>query len=1117
MKKQKEVLIIFKTHLDVGFTDYSKNIVDKYLNVYIPNAIKVGNELKDSDTPFSWTVGSWLIWLALKHDKSGEVAKAVKDGILRWHALPFTTHTELMSAKLFDYGLSISSLLDERFGVRTRAAKMSDVPGHTIGMVPLMVKRGVRFLHLGVNPATPLPPVPPIFKWKNGDSQITVMYQGDYGEVAEFDDFIIYFAHTGDNLGPQSAQDIIEVYENIRKKYPDCVLKSASIDDIADRVEKLQNLPVIEKEIGDTWIHGAGTDPQKVSRYRSLLRYLNGLDNIPVDLTESLLCVPEHTWGMDVKKYFANDKAYYHGDMEKLESERSVIEKSWQEQRGYVEAAEKALGVKPDYPAQKPDLSIYSKVALPKELPFEISWQIFDNSDYERYKKVYMRCFEDWAIWDFTKINLPNYVGGCYAAKPVKAYECGAKKLFLLEFESDAAQKFGLPYFYVEIEGEKLTFKWFNKKICRLPQACWLKFKGLNEKWQIQKTGRWISPEDILGSPLISAIDEGVKNDDVFIRSLDCALVAPFGKKLLQYNCEPRGEDLHFNLYNNVWNTNFPMWYSDDAVFRFTVEKREEKTFKIYQEWLNEAADSDVKNELLRVKDNPKEIEDRFYRSLEFGTGGLRGIIGAGTNRMNIYTVGRATSGLAEYIIKNGITPSVAIAYDSRNKSREFAFRAAEILSSKGITACIFNEITPTPVLSYAVRKLGAGAGIVITASHNPKEYNGYKVYNEKGCQITSVAAASILAEIERADYFADFVADNDKIQILGGEILSDFITEIEKFSLSDFSLEDKLKVVYTPLHGTGNIPVRTVLERMGAEVFVVKEQELPDGEFTTCPYPNPEERAALSLALDYARKLDADLVLATDPDADRIGIAVRDGGDYALLNGNETGVLMANYMLSLKKQKGELGDNPALIKTIVTSDMVFDVAKAYGASVKEVLTGFKYIGEELDKTKNYVMGLEESYGYLVGDHVRDKDAVSAAMIIAEACAYYKKRGKTLLEVLSDLYAKFGYYLTELKSLKYEGIDGMAAMAAVIDKVRSNPVTQFAGLPLKFTDFAKGAEGLPKSNVLRFASANARLIIRPSGTEPKLKIYYQVKGETYASAKSLLNGLIDLSNEILKG
>lgn len=536
-----------------------------------------------------------------------------------------------------------------------------------------------------------------------------------------------------------------------------------------------------------------------------------------------------------------------------------------------------------------------------------------------------------------------------------------------------------------------------------------------------------------------------------------------------------------------------------------------------YQEWLKNAFDSDIKNELLSIKDNPNEIEDRFYRSLEFGTGGLRGIIGAGTNRMNIYTVGRATLGLAEYIIKNGITPSVAIAYDSRNKSREFAFRAAEILSSKGIDAYIFSEITPTPVLSYAVRKLHAGAGIVVTASHNPKEYNGYKVYNEKGCQITSGAAASILAEIERAEYFANFTPVGGKIHALSGEILSEFITEISKLSLNDFSLADKLKVVYTPLHGTGNIPVRTVLERMGAEVVVVKEQELPDGEFTTCPYPNPEERAALSLALDYARSVGADLVLATDPDADRIGIAVRSNGDYILLNGNETGVLIADYMLSQKKQRGELGENPVLIKTIVTSDMVFDVAKAYGASVKEVLTGFKYIGEALDQTENYVMGLEESYGYLVGAHVRDKDAVSAAMIIAEACAYYKKRGKTLLNVLGELYEKFGYYLTELKSVKYEGASGMAAMTDVINKVRANPVTNFAGLPLKFTDFACGVGGLPKSNVLRFASDNARLIIRPSGTEPKLKIYYQVKGKTEAAARALLTDLIALSNELLKG
>ncbi len=535
-----------------------------------------------------------------------------------------------------------------------------------------------------------------------------------------------------------------------------------------------------------------------------------------------------------------------------------------------------------------------------------------------------------------------------------------------------------------------------------------------------------------------------------------------------------------------------------------------------FERWIERADDEEIRSELLSIRENQAEIDDRFYRELEFGTGGLRGVIGAGTNRMNVYTVARATSGLAEYVLKNGIDKKAVIAYDSRNKSKEFAKKTAEIFASKGIEAHLFERLTPTPVLSYAVRKLNAGVGVVITASHNPKEYNGYKVYNEKGCQITDQSAKLILGEIKNADYFCDTTDKKAKIVLLDDKIENDFLDDVKKFSYEDGASASSVKVVYTPLHGTGNIPVRKILSQMGVDVTVVKEQELPDGEFTTCPYPNPEEKETLEIAVGYALKTGADLVLATDPDADRVGIAIKDKkGGYKLINGNETGVILMDYILSQKSLRGELGACPTVIKTIVTTDMCFDIANAYGANVKEVLTGFKYIGEELDKTDNYVFGLEESYGYLVGDHARDKDAVSASMLIVEACAYYKKQGKTLLDQLDYLYEKYGYYKTDLSSFKYEGKEGMKIMANIIDGVRNAPISRLNGEKVEFTDFSKGVQNLPKSNVLRFKSDNARLIIRPSGTEPKLKIYYQVKGSNKQDASEKLQELKDFAVKYL--
>lgn len=574
---KKDVLVIFKTHLDVGFTNYAENVIDNYLNSFIPNAIKVGYELKDTDTPFIWTVGSWMIWKALKEDKSGAVEQAVRDGILNWHGLPFTTHTELLNAKLFEAGLDISTELDEKFGRKTIAAKMTDVPGHTIGMIPLMRRRGLEFLHIGVNSATPVPPVPPLFKWKNGNEYITVMYEDGYGCTQEFDDFVLCFAHTHDNAGPQSKEEIIKVYEEIQKKFPDYTLKAATLNDVAERVRNIKNIPVVEKEIGDTWIHGAATDPQKLSRYRNILRHTDENDLRDLRLRENLLFVPEHTWGMDVKKYFRDDKHYTYKEMEDCVGERKTIEKSWEEQRNYVRNAEKILGIEPEYDTSLPDLSGYAKITDDKADVFEISWQIFDNSDYERYKKDYMRLNDatvGWAIWDFTKVGLPDYNGGIYTAQVTEAYKKDNTEIYKLEFNKEIETKYGLPYFYLIIKDKNIEIKWYNKKNSRLPQACWFKIKGLDEEWELNKMGEWISPENIIGSPLISAVENGVRNKSVVIETIDTALVAPYGRRLLHYNEKGLKQDLYFNLYNNIWNTNFPMWYSDDAVFRFAIKER---------------------------------------------------------------------------------------------------------------------------------------------------------------------------------------------------------------------------------------------------------------------------------------------------------------------------------------------------------------------------------------------------------------------------------------------------------------------------------------------------------------------------------------------------------------
>ena len=530
-----------------------------------------------------------------------------------------------------------------------------------------------------------------------------------------------------------------------------------------------------------------------------------------------------------------------------------------------------------------------------------------------------------------------------------------------------------------------------------------------------------------------------------------------------------------------------------------------------YNEWL--LFDDDTKQELLKITDE-KEIEDRFYKDLAFGTGGMRGIMGAGPNRMNRYTISRATLGLANYL-SDFPTPqkSVVIAYDSRNNSEDFAKCAAEVLAVKGITVYLFDKITPTPVLSFAVRHLGCIAGIVITASHNPKEYNGYKVYDENGCQLVPSLADKVIAHVQEiTDYRAvprlDFevALQSGMIQMVGDEVLDAFLDAVKTQAL--YTEPSKLKIVYTPLHGTGNIPVRRILKDYS--VSVVKEQAVPDGDFSTVRSPNPEEKDALKLAIEQAKTEAADLVLGTDPDCDRVGIAVRHNGDYVLLTGNQVGALLADFVLRFKADTRN--EKSTLVKTIVTNDLGANIGRKYGLQIVETLTGFKYIGDQINRyektgEKEFVMGYEESYGYLVGTHARDKDAVVASMLICEMTAYHKNNGKTLVDALEEIYKEYGYYLDALDSFVLQGIDGVQKMNAVLDALRARGASAFPDVET-VQDFSEGIGDLPKENVLKYLFRNGSwLAVRPSGTEPKLKVYYSVRGESHEAAAEQLSAL----------
>ncbi len=564
---------------------------------------------------------------------------------------------------------------------------------------------------------------------------------------------------------------------------------------------------------------------------------------------------------------------------------------------------------------------------------------------------------------------------------------------------------------------------------------------------------------------------------------------------------------------------------------------------ELYKLWCERAtADADLVDELKNIANDEDAISDAFYRDLDFGTAGLRGVLGAGTNRMNIYTVGKASQGLAAYV--NSITPngSIAIAYDSRIKSDLFAKTAAAIFAANGVKAYIYKELMPTPMLSYAVRKLGCDAGVVITASHNPAKYNGYKAYDSTGCQLGPEAADYVLSIMNSVDTFDGVkTIDFDKglksgsIEYIGDDIIESYLDEVEKCRITrDIDLSG-LKLIYTPLHGTGNKPVRKILSRIGiTDVTVVPSQELPDGNFPTAPYPNPEIKQAFECALEMAEALKPDLLLATDPDADRVGIAVNVDGEYKLFSGNDVGVLMLEYILSRRKQLGTLPENPIAVKTIVTTELCRAIAKKYGCEIVEVLTGFKFIGEQItilerkDEESRYVLGFEESYGYLVGSHARDKDAVVASMLICEMAAYYKAQGLNLYEVLEGIYKEYGYYLSVQKSFTCEGQSGMQKIASIMSNLRSSSPMEIAGMDVTVfkdiqqsscTDYKNGTMttiALPKSNVLVFGlSDGSSLIVRPSGTEPKIKIYINAVGATRDEASNKCDTLTAAGTELL--
>lgn len=565
---------------------------------------------------------------------------------------------------------------------------------------------------------------------------------------------------------------------------------------------------------------------------------------------------------------------------------------------------------------------------------------------------------------------------------------------------------------------------------------------------------------------------------------------------------------------------------------------------KLFELWLeNTKSEPVLYNELVAVKDNDEEILDRFYKNLEFGTAGLRGVLGAGTNRMNTFTVCQATQGLADYLNGKYENPSVAIGYDSRINSDVFAKQCAEVLAANGIKTYLFPRLIPTPLVSYAVMRLKCKSGIVITASHNPSKYNGYKCYDPDGYQMTEEAAAETYACIQKVDIFGgikkmpfDSALENGLIEYISDEIVEEFYALVMQRSINpEICRNSDISIIYSPLNGTGNVPVRTVLARAGFKnIRIVKEQELPDGTFPTCPYPNPEIRQVFELALGMAKNEPADLLLATDPDCDRVGIAVPDKGEYVLLSGNEVGVLLTEYMLSARKAKGTLPENSLMTKSFVSTSLTDAVAAKYGCKVVDVLTGFKYVGEfvadleEKGEDGRFIMGFEESYGYLIGTHARDKDAVAASLMVCEMTAYYKSQGKTLVDVLDEIYAEHGAYSNKLYNFVFEGASGMVRMKEIMTATRNNPPKELAGFKvLKVHDFAdcsitdtesgeKSSTGLPESNILAYTLPNGNFaIVRPSGTEPKIKVYVTGCAADKSAASDTADSIGNAMKELL--
>jgi phosphoglucomutase len=547
-----------------------------------------------------------------------------------------------------------------------------------------------------------------------------------------------------------------------------------------------------------------------------------------------------------------------------------------------------------------------------------------------------------------------------------------------------------------------------------------------------------------------------------------------------------------------------------------------------YEAWLGDPLiDAATKEELKSIAGNEKEVEDRFYRDLEFGTGGLRGVMGAGTNRMNKYTVGKATQGLAAWVLGKSSSPSVVIAHDSRNNSPDFALDAALVLAANGVKTYLFPSLRPTPQLSFAVRSLGAASGVVITASHNPPEYNGYKAYGSDGCQLVPEDAEQVIRSIQQVTSFEQVQrisreeAEAKGLLVWLGEeedakFVDTFVAQSLNGELLKGGLGDSFTVVYTPLHGAGNLPVRQVLAKAGfRNVRIVAEQEQPDGYFSTVKSPNPEEREAFTLAIKLGQEIGADIIIGTDPDCDRMGAVVRNNeGEYVVLTGNQSGAIMVDYLLGTLKERGQLPANGVVIKTIVTSEMGADIARSYGAEVINTLTGFKYIGEKMTQFERtgehtFLFGYEESYGYLTGTYARDKDAVVASLLICEAAAYYKSQGKTLYDVLLELYEKHGYYLESLESRTLKGLDGVQKIASIMEDWRSNPPAEVAGVKVeKVIDYLPGIDGLPPENVLKYMLADGSwFCLRPSGTEPKIKVYFAVRGGSQSEASESLKRL----------